>query len=375
MPVGSKRAPWGRRFIKWAAIAVLVFLVVAAFVVKDYVRTLYSLRRVPGTNAFVMDYYVDYHADKIRTRGMDVHNIEDTCIETLFPDFIRPLANRVKRAYVPQEIKVVEESGNHCSTVALRSRKGDVFFGRNFDFDNDACLILRVHDGRGVASISVIDLAYLNLNRADLDRTSLRERLPLLFAPYYAMDGVNRNGVAVSDMAVHPADPPVNPEHPAIILSTLERLILDYARDADEAVDLVRAFNVHFVATPEHLMVADASGRSRIIEFIGGEVRVTPAEKPWQICTNDIVWKKSELERSQSCSRYRTGSAAAEKLGGVADYAAARRVARSMSDAKETMWTSVYNLTTREARVIYRSNLDAEYRDAIVPVATPDGQR
>ena len=363
---GSKRGRWKRR-LKWAGIAALVLFAAAAFLVKDYVRTLYSLRRVPGTNAFVMDYYADYHIDKMRGRGMDVHNVEDSCIATLFPGFTQPIATRIKRAYLPKEIKIVEEGRDHCSTVALRSQNGNVFFGRNFDFNNDACLILRIHDQNGLASISVIDLAYLNLNRADLDQTSLVDRLPLLFAPYYVMDGVNRHGVAVSDMSVYPANPPVNPKHPAIILSTLERLILDYARDADEAVDLVRAFNVHFVVTPEHLMVADATGRSRIIEFIDGEIRVTPAEGPWQICTNDIVWQKSEVERSSSCSRFRNGSEAAKKLGEAVDYTDARRVARSMSVDKGTMWTSVYNLTTREAHVIYKSRVDAEYCDAIPP--------
>jgi hypothetical protein len=331
LPAGSKPRP-GRRWLRPAAVAALVVFLAVAFVVKDYVRTLYSLRRVPGTNAFVMDYYADYHIDKIRNRGMDVDAIEDSCIKTLFPDFALSLAARWKRAYLPNEIKVIEKAGDHCSTVALHARSGNTFFGRNFDYDNDACLLLRVHDRNGLASIAVIDLAYLNLNRADLDQTGLLARLPLLFAPYYVMDGMNRHGVAVSDMAVEHAEPPVSAKHPAIIQSTLERVILDYAKDADEAVDLVRAFNVHFVEVPEHLMVADASGRSRIIEFIGGQIRVTSAERPWQICTNDVVWRKSEIERATACSRYRSGSNAAEKLGGVVDYADARRVARIMSD-------------------------------------------
>ena len=157
----------------------------------------------------------------------------------------------------------------------------------------------------------------------------------------------------------------MNAKHPAIIQSTLERVILDYAKDADEAVDLVRAFNVHFVETPEHLMVADASGRFRIIEFIGGEIRVTAARAALANLHERYRVATIGAERADACSRYRTGSAEAEKLGGVVDYADARRVARSMSVDNWTMWTSVYNLTTRELGVIYRSRLDAEYRDAI----------
>lgn len=360
-PAKPKR--WPRR-LRRAAIAALLVSFIAAFLVKDYVRTLSSLRRVPGTNAYVMDYYLDYHLDKIRSRGMDVHQIEDSCLATLFPEFVLPIATRLKRVYLPQEIKTVEDEGPHCSTVALRAQNGNVFFGRNYDFGNDACLILRAHDAQGVASLAVIDLDFLHMNRADLDRTSLWERLPLLFAPYYVMDGINRHGVAVGMLSVPSGEPPADPSHPAIIEGTLERLILDYAHDADEAVELVRAFNVHFVVAPVHLAVADASGKFRIIEFLEGELRVTAAQRPWQVCTNSIVWEKSEEQRGQDSGRYRTASAEAEKLDGKVDFSAARQAIRSVSVAT-TMWTSVYDLTAREVGVIYRDRLDTEYHDVI----------
>jgi len=220
-PPVSRAGRWKRR-LKWLAISGLLAIAVAAFVVKDYVRTLQSLRRVPGTHAFVMDYYVDYHIDEIRQRGLDVGNVQDSFIRTLFPDFFLPIISRFKRAYLPAETKTIDPSAHHCSTLAIRSQNGHVYFGRNFDWHHDACLILRVHDANGAASISVLDLAYLNLNRADLDQTSLFQRVPLLFAPYYLMDGMNRHGVAVADMSVE-AQPPRDPAKPAIILSTLMR--------------------------------------------------------------------------------------------------------------------------------------------------------
>jgi hypothetical protein len=367
-PAAAKPRRWRRR-LRRAAVATLLLMILAAtvvgFLIKDHVRTLRSLRRIPGTNAFVMDYYVDYHIDKIRDRGMDVHHIEDSCISTLFPDFIVPIAIRVKHAYLSKEVKTVEDSGHHCSTVALRSNSGHVFFGRNFDYSNDACLILRVHDRGGLASISVIDLAYLNMNRAHLDQTRLIERIPLLFAPYYVMDGMNRHGVTIAHMSVPHAEPPVDPKLPAIAEATLERLVLDYAKDADEAVELMRAFNVHFVVARVHVMVADASGRSRIVEFLDGHIRVTPGKGSWQISTNDIVWNRSAAVRGASCRRYRAGADAAEKLAGVFDCAAAQKVVRSMSVNNWTMWTSVYDLTAGKVRVLYKSRPDLEYRDEI----------
>jgi hypothetical protein len=354
---------WKRR-LKWAAISAVLAIVATAFIVKDYVRTLQSLRRVPGTNAFVMDYYVDYHIDEIRQHGMDVRNIEDSLVSTLFPDFVLPIVARVKRAYLPVETRTIESGGQHCSTVAIRSKDGNVFFGRNFDWHHDACLILRVHDGLGVASISVLDLAYLNLDRHDLDQTSLLQRIPLLFAPYYLMDGMNRYGVAVADMSAD-AQPPRDSAKPAIIQPTLMRLILDRAKDADEGVNLVREFNVHFVDVPEHLMVADASGRFRVIEYVDGEVVVTSSERPWQVCTNHILSGKSERQNDDACARYRAGSNLAASLRGDIDQAAALRITRGMSVDGLTMWSSVYDLTSRRVCLLYKALRSNEYRDAI----------
>ncbi len=340
---------------------------VAAYSLKDYVRTLQSLRKVPGANAYVMDYYVDYHIDEIRTRGIDIDNIQDSLIETLFPDFVAPMAKGIKRRYLPDDI-TTEPVTHHCSTVALRSNNGEVFFGRNFDWHHDACLILRVHDRQGVASLSVLDLKYLNLDRTDLDQTSLFERVPLLFAPYYLMDGMNRYGVAVADMSVE-AQPPNEPGKPTIILSTLMRLMLDRAKTADEAVAMVNEFNIHFVDTREHLMIADATGQFRVIEFINGKTVVTKPAHSWQISTNHLLADQSEADNDQQCSRYRTGSDLAESLGDAVTIDDAVRVTKSMSVEGFTMWSSIFNLTTGEASIRYKGH-DVEYRDQLKMIGT-----
>lgn len=330
------------------------------------VRTLCSLRRIPDTNAFVMDYYLDYHIEEIRHHGMDVNNIEKTYMAALLPDILLPCARGLEQKYIPNSYQTTDNQDHHCSTVALRSNDGTVYFGRNHDYGNDACLILRVHDKHGVASLSIIDLAYLNLNRPDLDRMNLFQRIPLLFSPYFVMDGMNRHGVAVSIMSVDNAKASENPEKPDITNTTLLRLILDYAHSTDDAIELIQNFNVHFVETPQHVMIADSSGRSCVVEFIDGRMCITPGKQSWQVCTNYIMYNKSETENDSQCRRYKIGSAKVEALAGEFDVSGLRHITRSMS-RNWTMWTSLYNLTTREACIIYRSALDAEYRDTLSP--------
>ena len=312
----AKPRKWKRR-LKRFAIGVAACALIVAFFIRNHVRTLASLRRLPDTNAFVMDYYVDYSLDEIESAGMDVNNIEDSCIKTFFPDAILPIAQNIKRSFIPAKIQTTEDSGHHCSTVFLRSSDGKCFFARNQDYHNDAFLILRIHDHQGLASIAIIDLAYLNLNRDDLDKTNLIQRIPLLFAPYYAFDGINRHGVAVGIMSVD--DRPVvtgyDASKPDVINTTLMRIMLDNATSTDDALAIAKQYNVHFVESPQHVLIGDSSGASGILEHVDGEIRFTRPQAGWQVCTNHQMWDVSEKTSDEQCDRYCAGSAVAEQLG------------------------------------------------------------
>ena len=169
-----------RRWLVWTTAALGVLMGVVVFCVWDDVRTLRSLRRVEGTNAFVMDYYANYNMEEIRQRGIDVENVEESFLEVYFPDLLLPVARRLRDHFMDQELGTVAAT-HRCSSLVFENNAGEVFFGRNFDWKHDAFLILRMHQGGEVTSVAVIDLAYLNLDRGDLEETSLFERIPLLF--------------------------------------------------------------------------------------------------------------------------------------------------------------------------------------------------
>ena len=67
-------------------------------------------------------------------------------------------------------------------------------------------------------------------------------------------------------------------------------------------------------------MVADSSGRSRVIEFIDGKIRVSSTSNSWQVCTNHILRNQSEVQNQETCPRDRTRSDLAAALGHSADY-------------------------------------------------------
>jgi hypothetical protein len=361
-PIPVKARRWRRIFGRVLIVLGIVVLVVA-YSLKDYYRTLNSLRRIPGTKAYVMDYYVDYHIDEIRANGIDVKNVEDSVIGVLLPNGTHAIAKSLKSRFLSEPIETLD-TGDHCSTVTLRANDGDVFFGRNFDYFHDACLILKVHRRDGPSSVAVLDLHYLNLDRDDLEQASMIERIPLLFAPYYLQDGMNQYGVAVADMAVQGVRAPNDPAKPNIIHSLAMRLILDYAKNTEEAIDLLKEYNIHFVGETCHLLIADAAGKSAVIEFIDGELKPTTSNEHWQVCTNHQLCGNSEDQNDEKCKRYQTASnELAEMQGDVSP----NDVMRVMEAVKQdtTMWSSVYDLSTGDVSFVYRRQYEEPYADCL----------
>jgi hypothetical protein len=358
------KPPRWKRLLKRTAIVLTVLTLCAGYALKDHIRTLDSLRRIPGTNAYVMDYYVDYNMAEVRDHGIDVDHVEDSLIGVFCPRWIMPAIVRLKGAFLDEPIATIP-TGEHCSTVMLRTNNGHVYFGRNFDYEHDSCLVLKVHGRNCQTSVAVLDLHYLNLDRDDLDSTSIIQRIPLLFAPYYLQDGMNEYGVAVSDMTVKNVRTPDDPAKPNIIHSAAMRLILDYAKTTDEAVELLKRYNIHFVAETCHLMIADATGKSVVVEFIDGQLRPTSTKECWQICTNHELCGKSEDENCQSCGRYKLAAAELTELHAKGDGNDVMKIMQSVSKTDHTMWSTVYDLTTGDFEIAYRQHFDDVYRDRL----------
>ena len=247
----------------------------------------------------------------------------------------------------------------------LHPEHGDVFFGRNFDYFHNACLVLKVHRPDGASSLAVLDLHYLNLDREDLEQTNLFQRLPLLFTPYYLQDGMNEHGVAVADMSVHNVKPPRDPAKPCVIHSLAMRLILDYAHNTDEAVELLKQYNIYFVGETCHLMIADSAGKSVVVEFVDGELRTTPTGENWQVCTNHQICGNTEAQNDARCNRYRTASNTLAATNGNTTADNVMQVMKSVAQKNFTMWSSVYDLTNGNFEFAYRQHYDNDYADRL----------
>ena len=326
MKTAKKRKP---RKLRKKILAALLFLLVMGLITLSVllygpVTAMASLEKVDDYPLYVMRYSGEYFFDFFAKRG-----VEWGPYRKLY-DKINPAA---------------------CTSFAALAPEADAVFGRNFDWKHGSSLLLFTDPPNGYASVSMVDLFYLGLE--GLQEIPWARRINLLGSPYATIDGMNEWGVAIAQNAVPRRNTPKDPNRPTLLNSQIARLVLDHAKDVDEALTLIRQYNIDFADTPVHFHIADASGKSAIVEYVSGGISIVRDDKPWQVSTNFLF---SEANKP-NCWRY---NEAAKSLG---DSAGGKSVDEAMSllqstSQDHTMWSVVYNLTTGQISLALGKDYD-----------------
>ena len=102
-------------------------------------------------------------------------------------------------------------------------------------------------------------------------------------------------GLAVSTMTDPEGSWSIDPEKDTLGAAEARRTILDHARDVEEANALLSQYNVNYTGTSvSHLLLADRSGHSTLLEWVDGEMKVIRNQQPWQVSTNFRVYGADE---------------------------------------------------------------------------------
>ena len=174
----------------------------------------------------------------------------------------------------------IGETDIGCSSFIARAENGDVLFGRNYDFDKTNVCLTMCDPGNGrYKSFSTVDLNYVGISDTDNDVNGLIQKVTCLASPYAPLDGINEKGVSCGIFMSYqgPGEGAVSTDQQDaarddITSTTMLRMVLDYAATTDEAVELIKDYNLHDSAnTSFHYMIADASGRSAILEWVPAE--------------------------------------------------------------------------------------------------------
>lgn len=250
-----------------------------------------------------------------------------------------------------------------CSTVSVKSSEGGYIFGRNFDWDTCNAMIVQSFPENGYSSISTVNTDFINMSGIKLG--DLPDSLQALICLYAPLDGMNEKGLAVSvNMIQDSATISQNSDKPDITTTTAIRLLLDKAGNVDEALELLRQYDMHAsMGYMTHLAIADADGQSIAVEYINNELTVieTPVVTNYYLAEGE----KYGIGTEQSHRRFEALSEFLSK-NDDADIYAVRDALDSVSKDnyggfESTEWSIVFDRNKGEAHYYHRENYDTEY--------------
>jgi hypothetical protein len=247
-----------------------------------------------------------------------------------------------------------------CSLFAAFADPVSALYGRNFDWQYSPAVLLYTDPPDGYASVSMVDIAYLGFSTPrtaqNLTDLPLTERAALIYAPLLPFDGMNEYGLAIGMAAVSGSPMPYDPGRETVGSLEIIREVLDHARTVDEAVAQFEQYNIDMGGGPPiHYLIADAAGRSVLIEFWDGQMIVQPNAQAWDMATNFI--RATARAPESMCWRYRT---IGERLGEHTGQITPDEALSLLHDVSQNMtqWSIVYGMATGEIRVAMHRRYD-----------------
>jgi hypothetical protein len=279
-----------------------------------------------------------------------------------FADFLRTGTTSVS-GMIHQEYSTAQSPSWGCTCFSAMGNVDKKIFGRNFDYYHHVSLVLFTHPPSAFASLSTMDIHYLGLSE-QTTLEQIRNSSYLRSSPYLPFDGMNEKGVAIGMMAVPHVEPPYDPRKVNLTSVQIIRLVLDYASSTESAVSLISMYNYVVDEEPIHFLIADRNGRSAVVEFVSGEMKVMYNDEPFQVSTNFIIFG-SGAPQTTTCWRYNTAYAYLKKVNGLIDETQAMNVLSSVSQSI-TMWSAVYDMSSLAMRISPGRRYDKVY-DIKVP--------
>lgn len=367
-------------------VIVVIFAVLAAaiyIVWGNEIKSLLSLEQKIAQDMSHGDGYTyemtisgDYYFDEFLEQGGATSDQE----------LISFVTEKITKGLIPMTI---EESEIACSSFTARTEDGDYLLGRNYDFDQTNTAIVHTNPGNGKhASISTIDLQFIGIDPKK-GVNGISDKLKLLAAPYVPLDGVNDAGVSCGIYMTYQGKETVptdqNTERPDLTSTTMLRMVLDYADNVDEAIEMISKYDLHDSAkTSYHYMIADAEGNSAVLEWVNGtdqtdndgskrELQITRNELPYQSVTNFILapgyYEANDEQAGLDRYEYLVGKLNAsngvledeeEAMGLLRDVG--RRTWKVEGDVTKgtTVHSVVYNLTDRSSLWVANEHFGSE---------------
>lgn len=359
-PGAPRRSGGAKKIVIRVLIALVALVVLAvggiAFMFRGEIATIASIKKVNDYPFYTMTYAGDYGIDEFLEQGGASNDAE--LIEFVIQHLMKGL---------PITIELPDLA---CSTFNAVTPEGDDIFGRNFDLSYSPSMLVRTDPENGYASISMVNLGFLGYGEDKLP-DSPTSGITALAAPYAPLDGMNEAGLAVGVLLIDTDPTNQQTDRVDITTTTAIRLMLDKCATVDEAIALLEQYDMHSSANScYHFQIADASGRTVVVEYIDDELSVLEAndattagaaveDRTYMAATNFLL-TPGDYDFGGGQDRYEivmSGLTAAdgvvsegEAMGLLAACAQETHL-NSRGEESATQWSVVYNLDDLTATI------------------------
>lgn len=266
-----------------------------------------------------------------------------------------------------------------CSVY--RANDNNAFFpedsyimGRNYDFKLDtSCMMVKCYPKDGYPSIAFTALNNISADKAD---ESLKTRMACLTAPFSCLDGVNQAGVSIAVLTLDSEPTDQNTGAGKITSSLAIRLVLDYASTTQEAVDLLKQYDMLAVNGRDyHFFISDRYGDSRAIEYDCESDERTLVDTPIQAVTNFYAKYIDKVISDQRNGIYGHGKERYDRMMEVINaydgfltreqqlevLQAAATEPNPENVTSNTQWSIIFNNNEASARICIRRHWNDSY--------------
>lgn len=344
-----------RKSISCVLSAILCLFSSMTGIFSDQLETIQSVTKVED-GFYIMDYTYDYDIDEMLRKGTSNH--------------ISLIAYGIANT-------MLGGKGFGCTTFNSVNSKGQYLFSRNFDYMDSGYMLVRTTPKNGYASISSVAMMFMAYTDKLLpidEFTGLRT----LLAPYEPLDGINEKGLSIGVLELEKAPLFQISLKPDLTTTTVIRAVLDKAATVDEAIEIFRSHDIRdflFGNCTYHYQIADASGKSVVIEYVKGKMNIIYPEKrtksgvDYLVATNFYLTKGVRDPLGMGQDRLEKVYKALDKAKGVTSEKQAMNILSSVSmDHQDlhghicsTLWSTVYNTATRSVTLCHHYSYDKSY--------------
>lgn len=339
----------------------LVLVVAGVFtgVYFTRIQTVSSIRKVTSYddyNLYSMNVQYDYSLDDVINAGItDTQSLIDAIVGEALP-------------LLPVKVRVPSFG---CSAFTAQTADGKTLMGRNYDFKNDtSALLVYCTPKNGYKSVA---LAALDNISANDPLAGLKSKLPCLTAPFICLDGMNEKGVSIAVLTLDSEPTVQSTGKRAIGTSLAIRLVLDQAATTQEAVDLLRGYDmIASNGRDYHFYITDASGDGRIVEYDCLSETRELVDTPIRSITNFFALYADRVQPDQKNDIFGHGKERYEKIEAILTAAAdsiteddawnalkaASQLPKEGDVTSNTQWSALYNDTDLTLDLVLRRDWD-----------------